>query len=228
MSGGAFLGLTALRLLELNKCQLRTMPPVTDSIKHTLVVLYLHDNLITNVHRTYFQGFVKMLTLSLAKNRLTQIPDLSPLSSTLRWLVISENAITKISHILYEEKYLALGYISLRKNMIKEIPIDVYLAWPAIYRIVMRGNNLSSFCLPISLLLNSTPNIRLQLGHNPWRCDSGLTLLLELNKGPLKIDDSWNQGRKLGSVWISDYPDMECAEPPPFAGMWLGDLSKLT
>ena len=66
------------------------------------------------------------------------------------------------------------------------------------------------------------------LGNNPWRCDSTLALLIELDKGSLKIDGAWQQGHKLGRVWILDYPDMECAEPPPLAGTCLLNLSKLT
>ena len=152
---GALVGLESLRLLQMNKCQLRSMPPVTDSIKHTLLSLKLRANFITDIHPTYFKGFVKLLTLLLDNNRLTQIPDLRPISSTLKWLVLSENAITKIPRHLYEEEFPSLGYISVRKNLIETLPIDVYSAWPVIYRISVRGNNLSSFDLPMSLVTNS-------------------------------------------------------------------------
>ena len=226
MCDGSLVGLTTLRLLQLNNCQLRHMPPVTDDTKHTLIVLHLHDNLIANIISTYFHGFVTLTTLSLAKNRLTQIPDVRPVSSTLQVMVLSDNAITNIPRLLLEDVFSTLGLVSLRKNAIKTLPIDVYSAWPAIYLIRMTGNNLSSISPPIQILTNSTHNIRLQLGQNPWRCDSALTWLMESDKGLLEIDGKWQQGRKLGGVWIMDYPDMECAEPPPFSGVWLGYLSK--
>ena len=204
------------------------MPPVTDSVKQTLLIFSVCGNRIARVHSTYFEGFLKLTAVHFSDNELIQIPDLRPISSTLDYLLLTGNCLTEISPVLYEDKFPVLAYIRLDENQIKTIPTGVYSAWPAIRSIRIDVNNLTTFKLPKFLVINSTDNIRMEMGVNPWRCDSALSLLVEMDTGIMEVDRMWRQYPRLGPVWIMDYPYMDCTEPPWLVGKWLGELSKLT
>ena len=225
MCDGALKGLT-LERLRLEWCQLRLMPPVVDSVKDTLVVLSVNGNKIASVHPNYFEGFTKLSAVYFADNHLLEIPDLRPISGTLRHLRLSGNNLTEISHFVYKKNFSILQDFIVYGNYISSIPMNVYSAWPIIRKISFRSNNLSSFDLP-KFLVNSTAKIRMELGFNPWLCAPTLNLLIEMDTGLLQEPDGLRyQYPKLDGVWIMDYPYMKCAEPPRLAGKWLGELSK--
>ena len=226
MCDGALEGLT-LERLRLEWCQIRIMPPVVDSVKDTLLLLSLCGNKITNVHPDYFEGFTRLSAVYFSDNRLLEIPDLRLISGTLRHLRLTRNNLTKVSHFMYEKNFSLLQDFIVNGNYISSIPMNVYSAWPKIKMISFRRNNLSSFDLPVCLLANSTANILMELGFNPWICAPALSLLIEMDTGLLQEGDGvFYQYPKLDGVWIMDYPYMKCAEPPRLAGKWLGDLSK--
>ena len=95
MDADALYGLNTLHSLTLDRCHLRSMPPVAD-VKDTLINLAIIQNLVTYIPADYFKGFAQQ-TLSLMYNRLAQFPDVYPLNHTLNTFYLVVNRITQMT-----------------------------------------------------------------------------------------------------------------------------------
>ena len=137
------------------------MPPVID-VKGTLRSLDLRGNLITFIPFGYFKGFVKLQTLFIEQNRMVRFPDVRPLNQTLYMLYLSYNRIPAISQ-KYNFLLFSLEIYKISMNMLKTL-------------------RRSSF------VDDENTIVKISMFGNPWRCDSALALLCDLDIGNFSHD----------------------------------------
>ena len=220
------MGLAVLQDLSLQRCQLRHMPPVVDTVKYTLVGLNLHGNRLSTIDSDYFEGFATLSSLQLSGNQLKVMPDLRPLSGTLIHLSFATNCITEISPSLYDKKFPVLNRVWLSDNLIEEIPCGVFWKWPNLGEFDIGYNHLRSFPFPEFLVFNATKDVFMKLSFNRWWCDVALAWLTELDIGETVRRGSARNYSRLGSLWFLDYKLIHCTGPPWHAVKRLLDLCK--
>ena len=108
MSIDALYGLNNLKSLRLERCLLRHMPPISH-VKDTLLSLFVPGNLITYISDGYFEDFRDLTVLSIAKNYMTQFPDVSPIYQTLHTLSLHSNRIHTIPNVMVDNTFIALN-----------------------------------------------------------------------------------------------------------------------
>ena len=176
------------------------MPPVVD-VNDTLCLLVLRDNLITHIPAGYFKHFIKLEALFLNRNHLIRFPDVLPLNKTLSTLSLSFNCIQEIPRNMISS-CSHLKYLSISVNKLQTLGVLVFNDENAIVKVAMLGN--------------------------PWRCDSALAWLCNLDPGNYSIYGSVEIYPMFGRARFSDYTRLKCAQPDRYAGMMIHRLSMLT
>ena len=196
---GAFYGLNKLHTLKLVRCRLRLMPPVTD-VKGRLRSLDLRRNLITFIPFGYFQGFVKLEALFIDQNRMVRFPDVRQLNQTLYMLYLSYNRIPVIPRNIISSCFHP-KYLKMSMNMLQTLRRSFFDGENTVVKVSMFGN--------------------------PWRCDSALAWLCDLDIGNFIHDGLSEQFPMFGRARFSDYTELRCAQPDLYAGVKIIELSKL-
>ena len=168
----------------------------------TLRNLAITYNFITYIPVDYFKGFTTLQTLFLTMNHLIQFPDVHPLNHTLKSL------------------FLLL-------NRIKIIPQSVIPSCPKLKQLNIKRNMLQT--LDGSLFVGRSAAMRVTMSANPWRCDSSLAWLCNLEYGNFTEDISGRQLqlRMFGRARFSEYNFLECAQPHLYARAKIRDLSMI-
>ena len=226
MQTKALHGLNNLIRLILKRCHLREMPPVVASVKRTLQMLNVKDNNITTIQQYYFDGFEDLRYLILSKNKLKIFPNIHPISGVLKDLLVTSNFITEIPPTLSKQLFPSLKMISLARNRIADIPLGIFSRLPSLYAFDIQRNKLSTFKLPDFFVYNVTDELLLNLGGNPWRCDSALAWLADLDTGVIKLFGSSGLFPRLGRIWFLSYKMVCCHGPTQHAGKCIFDMSK--
>ena len=201
MDADALYGLNTLHSLTLDRCHLRSMPPVAD-VKDTLINLAIIQNLVTYIPADYFKGFAQLQTLSLMYNRLAQFPDVYPLNHTLNTIYLVVNRITQMTQSVIPS-CSKFKQFSVRRNKLVTLNGSIFGGGHVV--------------MEVSML------------DNPWRCDTSLAWLCNLEYGNFTEEFS---GRKLqipmfGRARFSDYNLLEYAQPDLNAGAKIRDFSML-
>ena len=194
----ALYGLKKLHTLKLVRCRLRFMPPVVD-VQDTLLALILRGNLITYISVGYFKGFAKLAILVLDNNHLVQFPDVRPLNQTLKTLFLSSNCISEIPPNMISSCFY-LTYLRINENMLQTLNGSYFDGENAAVKVFMSGN--------------------------PWRCDSSLAWLCNLDIGNFSEGGSVQQFQMFGPARVADYAQLKCAQPALYAGVEIHYLSR--
>lgn len=126
------------RLENLNLSQ-NDLPLIPENfIPKSVTRLWLQDNLLTHLPKSFPANQTNLIYLNLDRNRLEELPDLSELP--IRWLRLNHNRLTKLPALpeSLERLYLnnnnlqtlpdlpaGLKHLSLSDNPLREIPADL-------------------------------------------------------------------------------------------------------
>ena len=220
MSIDAFYGLDNLGNLRIDRCLLRLMPPIAD-VKDTLHTLWITRNLITHIPAGYFEDLPQLTTLDLSNNQLPHFPDVSPINRTLHTLSLRSNYIITIPSFMVTTIFIALEFLSLRDNNIHTLPPSFVSNCPNLRQLFIAKNNLLTLDKSI---FDVEGAMILSLSGNPWRCDSALAWLCDLDFMNHRMDGVVRQFKTYGRVGIRDYVDLVCTGPRVFAGMNIKNL----
>ena len=194
----ALYGLKKLHTLKLVRCRLRFMPPVVH-VKDTLLALILRGNLITYISHGYFKGFARLAILVLDKNHLVQFPDVRPLNQTLNTLFLSSNCISALPQNMIFS-CCRLKYLRINENMLQ----------------TLNGSHFDG----------GNTAVKVSMSENPWRCDSSLAWLCNLDIGNFSEGSSVQQMQMSGRARFADYAKLKCAQPDLYAGVEIHTLSR--
>ena len=222
MSIDAFYGLNNLQSLRLERCLLRHMPPIAH-VKDTLLSLFVPGNLIAYISDGYFEDFRDLTVLSVAKNYLTQFPDVSPIYQTLHTLSLHSNRIRTIPSFMVDNTFIALKYLMLWENNIHAIPTRLLSHCPNLRELLINDNNLRT--LDHSVFEGNHSTVRVTLSGNPWRCDSALAWLCDLHFENYNNEGFVTQFKTFKRAGIPDYGRLICTGPDLYDGIKIIHLS---
>ena len=105
------------------------MPPL-DPTKHNLELLDLVNNDLVFIERNYFSGFHHLKILDLSENGLSRIPDITPLTDTLKRFSIRNNLVLSLETFLSAVMYKFLTRLDFSVNKIGELTSGMISQWP--------------------------------------------------------------------------------------------------
>ena len=165
----AFCNAYNIMTLDISRNNLSELPYLCTLLR-SIFVLHASFNRIHTIAFGYFDDFVHLEELYLARNRLgmTHEPDFSPLADTLRLIRLSGNPWGRVPRSLYNTTYPILWEVSLAGSQLSKLPREAVRSWPRLKIIRIQGN----FIRCLSDLRNATKNSRMTVyvGNNPLHC----------------------------------------------------------
>ena len=105
------------------------MPPL-GPVKLSLKYLNLRSNYLRKIATDFFHGFIRLATLDLTRNDLSNLPDLSPVAQTLTNFKAANNDITTISPAITNASFSMLFRLNVERNDIKQLNLVMFSSWP--------------------------------------------------------------------------------------------------
>ena len=163
----AFLGLSSLRSLRLDNCDLKTTPPL-DPIKYSLEYLDLKHNALMLTEPNYFFGFRRLTALDLSDKIFSAIPDISPLADTLMRLFIVDNVVASLETFLYNSTYTELTSLDVTHNNISELTPKMISQWPRLAYLSIEYKMLETLD-DLSGIKRGYPALKVSMGNQTRR-----------------------------------------------------------
>ena len=185
--------------------------PVTRKMFPFDDVIMITENSITHIPDGYFDGFLQLTRLDLAKNCLTQVPDVSPIHQTLITLSVLSNYISEIPHFMGDNIFISLKSLILSNNNIQAFPPSLLSKFPNLQEFFISINNLHT--LDESVFGGIHAVVLVRLSGNPWICDSALAWLCDLKLKNYSFMGFAKQFKSYGHIGITDYERLVCAGP---------------
>ena len=120
--------------------------PELAPVKPTLLELYLSDNQLVSFPVDYFQGFVRLLRLEVARNQLIAAPSVGWLASTwnsLEFLDLKENRITTLEGLTSKMPFERLRGLDLNENKIDKFDVGILGKMPKLRHLQIHGNDIT-------------------------------------------------------------------------------------
>ena len=222
MNVDALHGLNNLKQLRLERCLLRRMPPICH-VKDTLHTLIINGNSVANIPGGYFDDCDKLAVISLANNKLTHFPDVSPIHQSLTSLSVISNQISTIPIFMVENKFVSLKYLMVSDNKIHSFPPSLISTCPNMQEFFITNNNLHT--LEKSAFEGKHSGVTVTLAFNPWSCDSALAWLCDVQMKNYSYGGIVREYKTYGLVRIRDYGHVTCEWPRLYAGVGIKYLS---
>mmetsp|Transcript_5712 Transcript_5712/g.12441 ORF Transcript_5712/g.12441 Transcript_5712/m.12441 type:complete len:497 (+) Transcript_5712:81-1571(+) len=196
---------TRLKKLDLNSIGVASLPPALEALAPSLEILFLSENnfeVIPPVIRKLHQ----LRMLSFRGNRLTELSSTNLPSSSLIWLILTNNEISKISENVSALKHVRK--LMLSHNKITSIPKE--MAECKDLELIRLANNDINVPLPKEFL--TLPKLAwISLAGNPiGHCPQ--TKEKEILKSSVSFDESAILGRGAsGTVYLGKYKEKDVA-----------------
>ena len=165
----AFANLHALQYLRLIN-GLLAQPPSLRFICKSLILLDLQSNIIAHIDKSYFAGCVKLATLSLQRNLLSSMPDISYVVHTLTTLNLSRNQLSG-TYSYFVMFFPRLRAILLEYNHLSAFCMQQIKYLPSLFVISLNNNNITD--VRFDDLQHRKERLALTLYNNPLQCDKG-------------------------------------------------------
>ncbi len=110
-----------------------------------LGILRAQDNSLTSISDELMVQFPVLYELILTGNKITVLPDFTPLASSLKDLDVSQNNISEINEHL--SSLVNLETLDLSNNYIDTFPTSIIESLPKLNRLSLSGNKMKSFGL---------------------------------------------------------------------------------
>ena len=153
--------------MKLHEHNLNNAPELTP-VKMTLRVLLLSDNQLVKFRNDYFDGFMQLERLEVARNRLVAIPSLGWVTFTLKILFLKHNHIISVDGINTQMPFQKLAYLHLNDNDIHEFDVNILSKIPFVIYISLGGNRMRH----LDDYRSFVPHAEIQLHGNPFHCDT--------------------------------------------------------
>ena len=137
----ALRGLPALESLVISQCNM-TAAPSLYYVRRYLFSVNINDNKIPHIPDKFFQQLKQLPFISLRGNRLTEIPNLIGVSSTITMIDLGINKIVNIDNI-YQKIFPRLQSVSLDHNHIGSFRFKQTSNWPSLNFLNLAKNNIS-------------------------------------------------------------------------------------
>ena len=168
----AFCNVYNIKTLDISRNNLTELPylcTLFDSIRR----FQASYNNIHAIPFGYFENFVELNTLYLARNHLGMTPELdfSPLANTLRGIRLSGDPWGRVPFSLYNTTLSQILWeVSIAGSRLREIPLEALRSWPNIKIIRVHGNYIR--CLGELRNTVKTRNFRVTIfsQNKPWHC----------------------------------------------------------
>ena len=177
----AFVDLTLTRL-QLIECGLTQIPDLSGVCK-TLESLSLNSNLIKVISTDDFYACNALESIDFQNNKISTIPDLWPIYSTLEVANFANNVISKVDHDMAEKQdgafsnwkkseMIAMRVLTLSDNCIEHLDLGRLFVWfPNLVTLDVSGNSirsLDSFNVPQKCNVSSSYVLQMvSLNINP-------------------------------------------------------------
>ena len=237
-----FSSITRVSLLDLGDNRLSSFPSSTAfSELQQLKRLYLDGNELLQLHPSQFAD-LSLLTLSLARNRISGIPPRAFSGLTVEELDLSENKLLELKGESLQPVALHLATLNLANNPIRvlhpdtfsglrlletlnlsacsltNLPPDTFTGLYSLRRLDVSWNNLQNISEDMVKVLNRLSMINLY--HNSWNCDCHITPFRDWLRSRNSIQKlSCHPGQGL-----DDCSDLTCSSPDGMLGNLVSNL----
>ena len=210
----AFLG-HPLRILYIHDSSL-SIAPSLKHIRYSLTDLYLTRGNITFITKKYFQGCCNLQVINLSHNRITRLPDLSYIASTLAFFRCNNNQLKHID-LTVDASFPKLIFVSLISNQISRFNVTFLSRVYGFLTVCLNDNCLTQLDDPRTYLMNAT--MRVSLGANPWHCGEDIKWLTDEWQSMITVPI-------VDKIHIKDIEDLKCLTPKRLQGERIMDLGK--
>ena len=204
------------------------LPDLTP-IKHSLEAFKLQSCNISYLPYNIFIGFEKLETVQLTGCDLTQVPDLSSLTHSLKEINLSDNRLKALGS-LYSHKFKIIRDMDLSLNHLQNFTIlchEIIEKWPLMRRLNLNSNKLKSIPDLSCLKEVETGRVRIYtitFESNELHCGPDLSWLLE----NLVKDQAYPHYYMVFEIIrLPLLERVKCRTPPELRNVRLVSLSKL-